>query len=148
MWKAGQLPVPAVQLPTGTIIVREIETSTPAVALDARVSSSDQRKDVEVQWGRRLVYAPSRGWPVVETVGEVGSGLHRQRPRLKKLLANPRGPTIIVEHRDRWMRCGAESVEAALAAHGRRRLVVESSAGKDDRVQDRLEVRTWFCARL
>src|ERR1700756_4225434 len=52
MWRAGQLPVPAEPLPTGTIIVKEIKTPAHAVALYARVSSSDQRKDWEAQLGR------------------------------------------------------------------------------------------------
>ena len=43
---------------------------------------------------------------------------------------------------------GAEYVEAALAAQGRKLMVLESSAVKDDLVQDRIEVRTWFGARL
>jgi predicted site-specific integrase-resolvase len=47
MWKAGQLPVPAEQLPTGTIIVKEIKAPADAVGLYARVSSSEQRKDLQ-----------------------------------------------------------------------------------------------------
>jgi hypothetical protein len=57
MWKAGQLPVPAEQLPTGTIIVKEIKPPADTVGLYARVSSSDQRKDLEAQLGRLVVYA-------------------------------------------------------------------------------------------
>jgi hypothetical protein len=40
----------------------------------------------------------------VEAVSEIGSGLNGQRPKLKKLLANPAVQTIVVEHRDRLMR--------------------------------------------
>jgi len=47
MWKAGQVPVPAEQLPTGTIIVKEIKAPAHAVGLYARVSSWEQRKDLE-----------------------------------------------------------------------------------------------------
>ena len=56
--------------------------------------------------------------------------------------------TIVVEHRDRFMRFGAEYVEAALAAQGRKLMVMESSEVKDDLVQDMMEVLTSFCARL
>ena len=55
MWKAGQLPVPAEQLPTGTIILKEVNPPARAVGLYARVSSADQRKDLEAQLGRLLV---------------------------------------------------------------------------------------------
>lgn len=148
MWKAGQLPVLAEQLPTGTILVKQAETPSPGVGLYARVSSSDQRKDAEAQLGRLLVYAQSKSLPVVAAVSEIGSGLNGQRPQLKKLLANPKVQTIVVEHRDRLMRFGAEYVEAALAAQGRKLVVVESCEVKDDLVQDMLEVLTSFCARL
>jgi len=61
MWKAGQLPVPAEQLPTGTIIVKEVRTPAHAVGLYARVSSSEQRNDLEAQLGRLAGYAHSHG---------------------------------------------------------------------------------------
>ena len=101
MWKAGQLPVPAEQLPTGTIIVKEIKAPAHAVGLYARVSSSEQRKDLEAQLGRLVVYAHNHRVTMVEAVSEVGSGLNGRRPKLLQLLAHPEMQTIVVEHRDR-----------------------------------------------
>ena len=104
MWKAGQLPVPAEQLPTGTIIVKEIKAPAHAVGLYARVSSSEQRKDLEAQLGRLVVYAHNQRVSIVEAVSEVGSGLNRldrTSSQLLQLLANPEMQTIVVEHRDR-----------------------------------------------
>jgi putative resolvase len=75
-----------------------------------------------------------------------GSGWNGRRPKLLKLLANPQIQTLVVEHRDRFMGFGAEYVEAALAAQGRKLMVLESSEVKDDLVQDGIEVLTWFCA--
>ena len=46
------------------------------------------------------------------------------------------------------MRFGAEYVESALAAQGRRLIVADKSELKDDLVQDMIEVLTSFCARL
>lgn len=148
MWRAGQLPVPAEQLPTGTIIVKEIKTPAHAVGLYARVSRSDQKKDLEAQLGRLVVYAHNHRLTIVQAVSEVGSGLNGRRPKLIKLLANPKIQTIVVEHRDRLMRFGAEYVEAALTAQERKLLVMESSEVNDDLVQDMIEVLTSFCARL
>ena len=148
MWRAGQLPVPAEQLPTGTIIVKEIKTPAHAVGLYARVSRSDQRKDLEAQLGRLVVYADNHRLTIVQAVSEVGSGLNGRRPKLIKLLANPKIQTIVVEHRERLMRFGAEYVEAALTAQERKLLVMESSEVNDDLVQDMIEVLTSFCARL
>lgn len=85
---------------------------------------------------------------IVAAVSEVGSGVNGRRPKLLKLLANPEIQTIVVEHRDRLMRFGAEYVEAALAAQGRKLMVMESSEVKDDLVQDMIEVLTSFGARL
>ena len=65
-----------------------------------------------------------------------------------KLLADPEVSAVVVEHRDRLMRFGAEYVESALAAQGRMLVVVDPSEVKDDLVQDMIEVLTSFCARL
>ena len=57
-------------------------------------------------------------------------------------------PIVAVEHRDRLMRFGAECVESALAAQGRRLVVVDPDETKDDLGQDRIEVLISMCARL
>jgi putative resolvase len=151
-FKANKLPsgIKMEQFPTGTVIVTE---STPVVAvaavgLYARVSSSDQKGDLEAQMGRLVSYASSQGWAVTRAVSEVGSGLNGRRAKLIKLLADPEVTTIVVEHRDRLMRFGVEYVEALLAAQGRRLIVVDHAEVKDDLVQDMIEVLTSFCARL
>ena len=52
MWKAGKLD--AYQLDTGTVIVRDpLKVSANHVALYARVSSVDQKNDLERQLERR-----------------------------------------------------------------------------------------------
>ena len=56
--------------------------------------------------------------------------------------------TIVTEHRDRFARFGAEYVEAALAASGRRLLVVDPAEVDDDLVRDVTEILTSLCARL
>ena len=55
---------------------------------------------------------------------------------------------VAVEHRDRLMRFGAEYVESALAAQGRRLVVVDPGETRDDLVQDMIEVLTSMCLRL
>jgi putative resolvase len=62
-WKAGLLD--AYQLATGTIIVREpVAPALPSrdVALYARVSSADQKQDLERQLNRLRDYAAARGY--------------------------------------------------------------------------------------
>jgi len=64
------------------------------------------------------------------------------------LLADPFVGTIVVEHRDRLARFGAEYLEAALCASGRSLVVVDPGEMHDDLVADMIDVLTSFCARL
>lgn len=149
MWKAGQLPVPAEQLPTGTIIVHPpITTTDGGVALYARVSSADQKPDLERQVARCAVYAAEHRLRVTEVIKEIGSGLDGHRRGLMRLLRMPTVTTVVVEHRDRLMRFGFEYVEAALMAQGRTVVVIDSAEVQDDLVRDVTEVLTSLCARL
>ena len=149
MWRNGKLPVPAEQLPTGTVIVHPPKTRAPeAVALYARVPSADHKADLERQLGRLAAYASREGLTVVRSVSEIGSALNGHRAKIMRLLSDAAVQTIVVEHRDRLTRFGSEYIEAALAACGRKLIVVDESEMKDDLMQDMGDVLTWFCARL
>lgn len=147
-FKKGELPITAEQTKSGTILIKDEEEQSNAVVIYARVSSADQKKDLNQQIGRLVLFANSKGWVVSQTVTEIGSGLNGRRPKLVKLLTNSSIKIILVEHRDRLMRFGAEYVEAALQAQGRRLIVADAAELKDDLVQDMIEVLTSFCARL
>ena len=149
MWKRGLLPVPAEQLPTGTIIVTvEAADANEGVALYARVSSADQKADLDRQFVRLTEHAIARKWHIVDSVKEVGSGLDGHRKGLMRLLRDPKARTILVEHRDRLMRFGFAYVEAALAAQGRAVVVIEPEEMTDDIVRDLHEVIVSMCTRL
>jgi putative resolvase len=149
-WKAGKLPVPAYQTPSGSIIVElPVPGSQPGrTVVYTRVSSHDQRPDLDRQIARLTQWATQEGLQVAEVVAEVGSGLNGRRTKLRRLLADPAVTTIVVEHRDRLARFGVEQLDAALAAHGRRVLVADPAETTDDLVGDLVEVLTSFCARL
>lgn len=147
-FKEGKLPVNSIQTSTGTILISETSHEVGEVAIYARVSSNDQKNDLDRQIARLVIFANHRGWKVSQTVSEIGSGLNGHRPKLMKLLTNPKMKIILVEHTDRLMRFGAEYVESALAAQDRKLVVVDSNELKDDLVQDMIEVLTSFCARL
>jgi predicted site-specific integrase-resolvase len=87
--------------------------------------------------------AASRDVAEVVVYARVSSGRGK---KFLALLRDPRGSTIVVEHPDRFARFGAEYVEAALAAQGRRLLVVDPV--KVDLVRDVAEILTSVCARL
>jgi putative resolvase len=79
-WKHGKLPVPARQMPTGTIIVDVPEREESAAAvLYARVSSADQKTDLDRQVARLAAFAAEQGLRVAKVVAEVGSGLNGHR---------------------------------------------------------------------
>ena len=145
---AGTLPVSARQLPTGTILVDPPSVEAGATVVYCRVSSHDQKADLERQAGRALTGASERGIRIDRTVTEIGSGLGGRRIKLRKLLSDPAVSTIVVEHRDRLARFGVEYLEAALSAHGRTIVVLDNAEVADDLVRDMTEVLTAMCARL
>jgi predicted site-specific integrase-resolvase len=149
MWRDGRLPVPAEQLATGTVLVHPPQAqAAESVALYARVSSGDQKADLERQLGRLAEYASREKLTVTRSVSEIGSGLNGHRTKIMRLLADPTVHVIVVEHRDRLARFGSEYIESALSASGRKLIVVDQSEMKDDLVQDMIAVLTSFCARL
>jgi predicted site-specific integrase-resolvase len=149
-FKDGKLPVKATQLPSGTVIIEEFEDTRviSKIAAYARVSSSDQKKDLVTQLDRIIQFANANGHQVTHAVSEVGSGLNGKRPKLMKLLEDPTIDLIIVEHRDRFVRFGFEYIEASMKAQGRKIQVMDCRELEDDLVRDMTEVLTSFCARL
>ncbi|MGH9127657.1 MAG: IS607 family transposase [Acidimicrobiales bacterium] len=145
---AGVLPVPAHQLPTGTILVDEDRPAPAGVAVYARVSSSDQRADLDRQVARLTTEATGRQLAPTKVVAEVGSGLNGHRSRPLSLLRDPAMGTIVVEHRDRLARFGVEYLEAAHCSAGaaERVVVIEDAEVTDDLVRDMVEVLTSLCA--
>jgi len=144
-WKAGQLD--AYQLPTGTIIVREPTPASTGVALDARVSSAEQNDDVTLQMQRLRDDAAARGSQVVAEVTEVASGLHDERPKVKKLLTDARVGVIVVEHPDRLTRFGSGYSTTLLEHAGRRVEAVFPTDTGDDLEDDFVSVITSMAAR-
>ncbi|HEY5303214.1 MAG TPA: IS607 family transposase [Acidimicrobiales bacterium] len=148
-FRQGTLPIPARKMGR-LILVGDLETSSPdagITAVYARVSSGDQRADLDRQVAReRLGW--SQGHSIDLVVTEVGSGLNGKRRKFLALLTDPSVTTIVVEHRDRFARFASEYVAASLEANGRRLVVVDDTEVDDDLVRDMTEVLTSFCARL
>jgi putative resolvase len=147
-WKAGKLD--AYQLDTGTVIVREPAQPQEAaqVALYARVSSADQKEDVERQMPRLKDYAASHGYQVRRTVSELASGLNDNRPKPMKLLTDLSSGVIVVEHRDRLTRFGFNYIEQLMQTQGRRIEVIFPSDTDNDLVDDFIAVITSMASRI
>lgn len=119
----------------------------------ARVSSSDQKKDLERQKQVLEVYCARQGW-TFEVVSDLGSGMNYRKKGLKKLLdeiLEDRVGRLVITHKDRLLRFGAElifsiceakSVEVVILNQG------EDTSFEEDLAKDVLEIITVFSARL
>jgi putative resolvase len=145
----GKMPVPVVQTPSGSwlVVEPEVPVSGRTVAY-CRVSSADQKADLDRQVSRVVQGATGAGLWVGEVVTEVGSGLNGRRRKLHRVLSDPTVTVIVVEHRDRLARFGVEDLESVLAASGRRLVVLDPQETTSDLVRDITEVLTSMCARL
>ena len=150
-FREGTLPVSAIRINSRSVLVSPDAAVAPtptAFGLYARVSSHDQKSDLDRQVARLSSWAAQAGGRVVRVEAEIGSGMNGSRSKVRRLLADPGVTTVVVEHRDRLGRMNTELVEAALAAHGRRLVVIDDGEVDDDLVRDMVEVLTSFCARL
>ena len=153
--REGTMPVPFERTATGAIIVHDPKYETAPTTPNAgrtvcyaRVSSIDQKNDLQRQADRLKAFAFNMGVAAPEVVTEVGSGVNDKRRKLNHLLADPTVATIIVEHRDRLARMNAGLIESTLEASGRRLIVVDDTDLDTDLARDMTEVLTSFCARL
>ena len=149
-FKDGKLD--AEQLPSGTVIVRSPfaqPQQEDRTAVYARVSSAENKSNLDSQADRVTSFCAARGYQVTLVVKEVGSGVNDQRPKFLKLLSDPTITRIVVEHKDRATRFGFQYLESLLTVQGRKIEVINlAENGKEDLVQDFVSVITSFCARL
>ncbi len=151
-YRDGKLPVPARKV--GGLILIDVDGSGSVpehggrTVVYARVSSSDQKPDLDRQVSRVTQWCTDQGWAVGDVVTEVGSALNGHRRKFLALLRDKSATRIVVEHRDRFARFGSEYVNAALEADNRELVVVDPAEVDDDLVRDMTELLTSMCARL
>lgn len=133
----------------GWRVVVEDGIAEPKYAIYARVSSAENKDNLERQKQRLLDFCAGKGWPVSKTVTEVGSGLNDERKKLSKLLADESITHIVVEHKDRFSRFGFRYVEQLLKQHGRCIVAInEQDNERDDLMEDFVSTITSFTAKL
>lgn len=151
MFKDGQIPE-AKQLPTGTIVVLEEEKDAlpkDTVAIYARVSSHENKDNLERQVERLKEYAMARGWKIIYVVKEIGSGVNDARPKLIGLLKKKNYSILLVEHKDRLTRFGFNYLKLLTENQGKTIEVVNSAEEeKEDIVQDFVSVIYSFAAKV
>ncbi|WIG60142.1 MAG: Resolvase domain protein [Ktedonobacterales bacterium] len=139
-------------MPSGTVILlpeQPVVSQSPQVAIYARVSSAENRRNLEPQAQRVAAYCAARGYQVQQVVKEVGSGVNDSRPKFLSLLADTTATVIVVEHKDRATRFGFRYLETLLAQQGRRMEVVNlAENGQEDLIADLVAIVYSFSARL
>ena len=146
LWKAGKLPVPAEQLATGTVILHATprqRASHPVWPCTLEFPPGSRKRtwigNCPV-WRSSPPNAAFGWWKPCRKLARAGMAAATFR--------NPNVQIIVVERRDRLMRFGFEYVEAALAAQGRRAVVIDAGELADEIVRDLQEVIVSMCARL
>ena len=119
----------------------------------ARVSSHDQKADLERQKQVLELYCAKQGW-TFEVIADLGSGMNYNKKGLKRLLdeiIEGRVGRLVITHKDRLLRFGAELVFAICEAKDVEMLIINKGVDttfEEDLAKDELEVITVFCARL
>jgi len=149
-WKAGYIK--GKQLPSGTIVVfdnQKDNIENDLVILYARVSSSENKSNLNAQLKRLKDFSSAKGFRVVKEIKEIGSGLNDKRKQLENILKRDDWKILIVEHKDRLARFGLNYLQILLAKQGKSIIVInETDNAKDDLMQDFVSIITSFTARL
>jgi predicted site-specific integrase-resolvase len=119
----------------------------------ARVSSHDQKDDLERQKQVLELYCAKQGW-TFEVLSDLGSGMNYHKKGLKRLLddvVEGRIGRLVLTHKDRLLRFGAELVFAICEAKNVEVVILnqgEDTTFEEDLAKDVLEIITVFSARL
>ena len=136
---------------TGRVFVNleEEQTSLLNVCIYARVSSSENKDNLERQKERLVSYCNAKGYKVSKIITEIGSGLNDERKKLESILMDKSINLIVVEHKDRLARFGLNYIQKLLELDNRKIEIINPQTNdEDDLMQDFVSIITSFTARL
>lgn len=119
----------------------------------ARVSSADQKADLERQKTVLEMYCAAQGWSF-ELVSDLGSGMNYRKKGLQSLLEKLLDGKIerpVITHKDRLLRFGAELIFSICEIQNVEVVIInkgEEASFEEDLAKDVLEIITVFSARL
>jgi putative resolvase len=150
-WKDGIIK--GKQMPSGTVILdkefEQTDNKNIKVIIYARVSSSQNKSNLESQADRLKQYSIAKGYQIHKVIKEIGSGLNDKRPKLLDILNKDQFDILVVEHSDRLTRFGASYIESLLKLTNRKLEIVNVvDNDEQDLIQDFVSVITCFCARI
>lgn len=134
-------------------LFRAAEKEARRTVAYARVSSHDQKDDLERQKQVLELYCARQGW-TFEVIADLGSGMNYHKKGLKRLLndvVKGRIGRLVISHKDRLLRFGAELVFAICEAKDVEVVILnqgEDTTFEEDLAKDVLEIITVFSARL
>ncbi|MCL1996355.1 MAG: IS607 family transposase [Defluviitaleaceae bacterium] len=129
-----------------------IQESKKTVAY-ARVSSYDQKADLERQKQVLELYCARQGW-TFEIISDLGSGMNYHKKGLKRLIndiLSEKVARLVIAHKDSLLRFGAELIFAICEAKQVEVVILnqgEDTTFEEDLAKDVLEIITVFSARL
>ena len=142
----------AYQLPTGTIVIPDdyaVEDKTEYIITYARVSSSENKNNLEKQSQRLVDFCNAKGWQTNENIVEIGSGINDNRKKLNKIFEEAKATKLIVEHKDRLTIFGFNYIQQWANKTQCEIIVINENEGeKEDIVQDFISIITSFCAKI
>ena len=118
-----------------------------------RVSNASQKDDLENQIEFLKQYANAKGIIIDEIFKDIGSGLNYNRKKWNKLLEDCMlgvVKTIIIAHKDRFIRFGYSWFEQFLKSNGVEIIVVnnETLSPEEEMVQDLISIIHVFSCRI
>ena len=119
----------------------------------ARVSSNDQKNDLERQHAALEAYCAAKGWRT-QVIRDLGSGMNYRKKGLQELLElilRRRMRRLVITHKDRLLRFGAELVFTLCELQGIEIVIIhkgEQPSFEEELASDVLEIITVFSARL
>jgi predicted site-specific integrase-resolvase len=143
------------KLPTGKLVIDVPDATGVAkknlnevrVALYARTSSSQNKKLLEDQMHRLESFAAARGYKIVRSVKEHGSGLNDTRSGLSSILLHvDEFDKIIVEHKDRLTRFGFNWFQ--LFTKNKIEVINESKTEESEITDDLIAIIHCFAAKM
>ena len=140
----------AFRLQSGAIIVPDDKPSKKEyVVTYARVSSSENKDNLESQSKRLIDFCNAKGWQTHSNIKEIGSGLNDKRKKLESVLEEGIVTKLEVEHKDRLCRFGYNYIRILCDKINCDLVIVNDvETEKEDLIQDFVSVITSFCARL
>ncbi len=131
---------------------RQETNHLPTIAY-ARVSSHDQKEDLQRQIQMLEMYCSSKGW-TFSVIKDLGSGMNYHKRGLKQLLdhiMNGEISRLVLTHKDRLLRFGAELVLSLCAIKNIEVTIInqgDEPSFEEELAKDVLEIITVFSARL